>query len=118
MLEWFKSVYTNLIYLLFWLLSAILITLALFQLHATLIALALVIIETPSLRPTGWYIGTLYGVSRALWLILGMFWLGWVTFTEGYLREDADLLKERVFRLSMIIGSIYLLSYLTLLLLR
>ncbi len=117
MFERLKSVYANIGYLFFWIISTLLITLALFQLHATLIVLALVIIETPSLRPTGWYIGTLYGISRALWLVLGMFWLGWVTFTEGYLREEALLLK-RALRLFIIIGSIYLGSYLILLLLR
>ena len=118
MSAWIKSVYNNIIYLLFWIILSILITLALFQLHATLIALTLIIIDIPSLRPTGWSITTIYGLSRALWLILGMFWLGWVTFTEGYLREDIYLLKQRTIRLLIIIGSIYLGSYLILLLLR
>lgn len=118
MLERLKSVYNRFGYLLFWLTSSILITLVMFQLHATFIALAIVVINNPSLRPTGWNSGTLYGISRALWLILGILWLGWVTFTEGYLGENTLLLPRRGLRLFVIIGSTYLFSYLVLLLLR
>lgn len=104
-------------YLFSWLGTSFLLTLALFQLHATLIVISLAIVDTPSLRPAGWNTGTLYGLSRAFWLILGSFWLAWVTFTEDYLREE-HLLKRRTIRLLIIIGTIYLGSYLILLLFR
>ena len=67
-------------YLIVWLTSAVLITLSLFQVHATLIAIAVNIINNPSLRPVGWSTGSVYGLSRLLWLILGIIWLGWIFF--------------------------------------
>lgn len=118
MLARIKSIYNNIAYLFVWLASSALLTLALFQLHTTLILIALIIVDSPSLRPTGWNsTTTMYALSRALWLFLGMFWLAWVIFTEEYLREDIRLLKRRAIRLILVIGAFYLVSYLTLLLL-
>ncbi len=116
MVEWIKSVYNNLNYLFFWLISAVLITLTLFQVHATIIAIAVVVVDNPTLRPVGWNTGSIYGLSRLCWLILGIFWLGWVLFTEEYLREGKQfsLLKQRVIRLLIIIIAIYSTCYLIL----
>jgi hypothetical protein len=96
-------------YILIWLGLAILATFTAFQIHATLIVISLAVIETPSIRPPGWSTGTTYALSRAFWLVLGILWLGWVMFTEGYLREgyERQLLKQRTIRLTIILAAIY-----------
>lgn len=119
MTKWMKSVYNNLDILLFWLIATVLITLTLFQVHATIIAIAVVVVNNPALRPTGWNTGSIYGLSRLFWLILGIIWLGWVMYIEGFLREGKQLglLRQRVIRLLIATGAIYLACYLILLLL-
>ncbi len=109
MLERIGSTLNRFSYLFVWLVFAILITLTLFQVYATVIAVSLVVIENPTLRPIGWNTSSVHGLGRLLWLILGIFWLGWVMFTEGYLREgrDQQLLKRRTFRLLQIVGITY-----------
>ena len=117
MIERLKSIFGNLSYLVFWLVLAVLVTLTAFQLHTTLIATAISIIETPSLRPTGWTLDTIHGLGRVFWLILGILWLGWIMYTEGYLREGKDnqLLIPRFVRLLLILIVIYALNYFVLL---
>lgn len=104
-----QAVLSRLGYLIVWVISAILITLTLFQVHVTLIAIAVNIINNPSLRPVGWTTGSVYGLSRLLWLILGIIWLGWILFSEGYLREglERNLLKQRTLRLLLIPLGVY-----------
>jgi hypothetical protein len=112
-----KSIINNLSYLFLWLIFAILITLTLFQVHATVVSVALAVVQTPSVRPMGWNTGTIYGLSRLLWLVLGIFWLGWVMFTDEYLREgrNRQLLLKRSSLLLLIAGVIYGACYLILL---
>ena len=114
-----KSVYNTLGYPIFWVISAVLITLTLFQVHATIIAIAVVVVNNPDLRPFGWNTGSVYALSRLFWLILGIVWLGWVMFNESFLREGKQLglLKQRVIRLLIGIGATYLACYVILLLL-
>ena len=96
-----------------WVVFAVLTALTAFQVHATLIYISILMVENPSLRPIGWTTGSIYGLSRVLWLVLGIFWLGWVMFSEGYLREGEEqhILKSRALRLFIIIGTIYAVSY-------
>ena len=110
MLERIQSTANKVSCLFVWLVFVILMTLTLFQVYATVIAVSLVVIENPTLRPTGWNTSSIHGIGRLLWLILGIFWLGWVMFTEGYLREgrDQQRLKRRTFRLLQIVGITYL----------
>jgi len=119
MLERLKSVFSNIGYFVFWVILAILAGVLIFQLHATLIAISISIIKNPSLRLPGWSMDTTYGLSRVFWLILGIFWLGWVMFTEGFLREGKNhkRLMKRSLLLLVVVGVIYGLSYLLLLLL-
>jgi uncharacterized membrane protein YadS len=119
LIERLKSAFSNLSYFVFWLVLAVLVTLSAFQLHATLTAISISIIENPSLRPTGWTFDTVHGLGRVFWLILGILWLGWVMYTEGYLREGKDnqRLIPRFVRLLLILVGIYALNYLVLLLL-
>lgn len=107
-------------YIIFWLGLAVFATLTAFQIHSTLIALSLAVIENPSLRPLGWSTDTVYALSRVFWLVIGIFWLGWVMFTEGYLREGYQrlLLKNRTLRLIIILGATYAVCFLILFLLR
>lgn len=95
-----------------------LVTLTLIQIHATLIAVALVVIDNPSLRPLGWSTATIYGLSRMLWLIMGIIWLGWLMYTLEYLQEGKEYqkLKLRLMQLLGILASVYLSTYLVLLL--
>ena len=107
-------------YIVIWLALAVLATLTAFQVHGTLIAVSLAIIQNPSLRPYGWSTDTVYALSRVFWLILGILWLGWVMFTEGFLREgyQRQLLVKRTIRLAIILGGVYAYSLLMLFLLR
>jgi len=119
MVKRLQSALGNLGYFFFWIVFVILVTFTVFQLHPTLIAISITIIENPALRPVGWSMDTTYGLSRVFWLVLGILWLGWVMFTEGYLREGKNnqQLLKRSFILLLIIGVVYAISYLTLLLL-
>jgi len=110
MLERIKSIIDDLSPYAIWLVLAILVTITGFQVHSTLIALALSVVQNPSLRPPGWTTDTIYGLSRLLWLVVGIFWLGWVMLTEGYLSEGKRIerLMARSLRLLEIIASIYL----------
>lgn len=107
-------------YIVFWSGLAVFATLTAFQIHGTLIAISLAVIENPSLRPLGWSTDTVYALSRVFWLILGIFWLGWVMFTEGYLREgyQRQLLKNRTLRLMIILGATYVIFFIIPFLLR
>ena len=117
MLQRIRSLFINLSYLVFWLILAAFATLVIFQVHATLIAISIAVIRNPVLRPTGWSMDTTYGLSRLFWLILGILWLGWVTFTEDFLREGKDqhILVKRSSLLLLIAGIIYGACYLILL---
>ena len=117
MIEWIRSILEATRHLIFWLILAVAVTLTSFQVHATLILVAILVVDTPSLRPTGWTSGTIYGLSRLLWLILGIGWLGWVMYTFELLRESKPLkiLRERFFRLLLILAGVYFCSYVTLL---
>lgn len=96
-----------------WLILAILLTLTIFQWHATLIVIALEVVNTPSLRPPGWSTDTVYILSRVLWLILGTVWLGIETFTFDFIIETKrpQILLQRVVRILIILGAAYSISY-------
>lgn len=101
----------------FWIIVSILATLTAFQVHGTLISVALAVIENNSTGILGWNTGTVYAFSRFLWLLLGIVWLGWVMFTLDYLREGQKYqdLRRRLIRLAVILGGIYGFCYLILL---
>ena len=119
MLDRLKLALSNISYLVFWIVLAALSVFVMFQIHTTLIAIAITVIENPDLRPLYWSMDTTYGLSRVFWLILGIFLLGWVMFTEGYLREGVTQkrLLKRFFLFLVIVGVIYGINYLVLLLL-
>ena len=120
MLKRIQPVLAPLGYIVFWLGLSVLATLTVFQVHGTLIAVSHAVITNPSLRPLGWSTDTIYALSRVFWLLLGILWLGWVMFTESYLREgyQRQLLKHRTIRLIIILAVIYAACLLILLLLR
>jgi hypothetical protein len=109
MIKRMQPVFARIGYAVFWIGLAILATLTAFQAHGTLIAISLAVIENPSLRPYGWTTNTIHALSRVFWLILGILWLGWVTYTEGYLREgyQRKLLRHRTIRLTITLAAIY-----------
>ena len=92
-----------------WLGVAALWALVAFQLQTTLLFIGILIIQNPSLRPTGWNSGTLSGINRCTFLLLGSLWLGLVIYSERYLREslEKDRLLVNAGRLLLIIGGIY-----------
>jgi nitrogen fixation/metabolism regulation signal transduction histidine kinase len=96
-----------------WAILAALLVLALYQLHATLIYIGLLMVKNPSTRPAGWNTGTIYGLSRFLFLVLGAVWLVAVSLLERYLREGKQegRLRTRVVRLIATVGAIYVISY-------
>jgi len=117
MREQIRSFLDNFLYILLWLIFAVLVTLTLFQLHGTIIAIAVYVVNDPSLRPYAWNTGSVVLLNRLLWLIVGIIWLGWVTYTYEYLSEGSrqKILSKRSFRLLMVLGAVYLSSYLVLL---
>jgi len=78
---------TQLGYILAWLGLTVIATLTAWQLHVALLYLAALLIETPSLRPTGWSTNTLAAVSRLSLLIWGSLWLFFIMYLEHQLRE-------------------------------
>lgn len=79
-------------YILAWLLITVLATATAWQLHITLISLASLLIDHPTLRPTGWSTSTLVPVGRLSIFIWGSTWLIFVMYAEYQLREA---LRER-----------------------
>jgi hypothetical protein len=120
MIQKIQPIISRIGYVVFWLGLAVLATFIAFQVHGTLIAISLAVIKNPSLRPPGWSTDTIYALSRVFWLILGIIWLGWVMFTEGYLSEghQRSLLIQRIFRLLVILAATYGACLILLLLLR
>lgn len=120
MIKRMQPVLAKLGYIISWLTLSVFATLTAFQVHGTLIAISLVIVENASLRPLGWSTDTVYALSRIFWLVLGIFWLGWVMFTEGYLSEgyQQQLIIKRTLRLTVILAVIYGACFLILLILR
>ena len=114
-----RSVFVSLRSYLLWLILAVLITLTLFQVHASLTSITLIAVQNPATRPPGWTTSSVYGFSRVAWLILGIIWLGWVMYTLEYLREGQKyhILTRRVVRLLVIIGVVYIGCYILLLIL-
>ncbi len=96
-----------------WVILAAFLVLAAYQVYATLIYVALLAVQNPATRPTGWNTGTIYGLSRFLILVLGSLWLLVVIFLRGYLSDGAmqRQLRSRVLRLLLFIGAIYGVSY-------
>jgi hypothetical protein len=119
MKDWIRSKFVAASFFLYWIILGVGATLTSFQIHATLITIALVMVGNPSLRPPGWNTDTVYGLSRLLWLVVGMGWLGWVMFTFDDLRETkrAKTQRRRFFGLLFILGVIYLVCYAVLLIL-
>lgn len=117
MLERMRAVIANLLYILLWIVLAALVALTLFQVHATLISLGIYMVGNPDIRPSGWNTGSIMLLSRLLWLVMGIIWLGTVMFMHEFLSEDRRVktLGKRVLRLLLILGGIYGASYLILL---
>jgi hypothetical protein len=102
-----------------WLLLAVLGVLTAFQWRATLVYAGLRAVENPAVNRLGWNTATINGLNRFLVLVLGIIWLGVVTFLERYLREAhrQQQLRKQVLRILLFTGILYGLSYLLLLLL-
>jgi len=101
-----------------WLALAIFTAWTLFQLRATIIYLALRVVENPSLRPSYWTTGTVTSLDRVVVLTFGILWLGAIIFLEGFLRESdrQHVLGSRSFFLFAGLGAVFITSYLVLLL--
>jgi len=100
-----------------WLLIAAIAVLLAFQIHSTLVYIGLLLVEIPAVNRAGWNTETVHGLSRFLYLVVGIFWLGLVTSLESYLRKskEKNRLLTRVLIILAIFGLIYLASYLILL---
>jgi hypothetical protein len=114
-----QSFFENIGYFVFWLVLGVLAVFTAFQLHATWIAIAISVVENPSLRPPGWSMDSVHGLGRVFWLIIGILWLVWVMYTESHLREGRERkrLMPRFFIFLIVLGAIYGVNYLILYLL-
>jgi hypothetical protein len=102
-----------------WALIAALLVVTLYQVHSTLAFVGLQMVKNPATRPAGWNTGTIYGLSRFLFLVLGAVWLVIVMLLEPYLRAavQAHQLWQRVVRLVLATAAILGVNYVVLLLL-
>jgi hypothetical protein len=89
------------------------------QCHATLVFAGLQAVKIQAVNRMGWNTSTINGLSRFLYLVIGALWLFAVSLLPRYLREAAQvhLLRRVVLRLLLIMGALYIVSYLTLLIL-
>jgi hypothetical protein len=117
MLKSIQTIVANLLYILLWVALAALVAFTLFQVHGTLISLGVYIVNNPSLRPTYWNSGSIILLSRLLWLVLGLIWLGSVMYMHEYLNEGRQVggFWKRILLLLLILAGVYGLSYLILL---
>ena len=97
-----------------WAALAALLALVLYQLHAALVFVGLEAVENPSTRPAGWNTGTIHGLSRFLFLVLGAVWLVSVSLMERFLgqAQEEGRLRRSVWRWLIVIGVIYAFGYL------
>ena len=109
-----RDIVENLGHYVLWAILAALLVVALYQLHSTLVYVGLKMVENPSTRTAGWNTGTINGLSRFLFLVLGAIWLVSVSWMERYLEGCGE--EGRLWicsgRLLVIIGVIYAFSYL------
>ena len=117
MLEKLRTIFGTISYIFLWVILAVLVALSLFQVHAMIISVGVYVVNDPSLRPYAWNSGSILLLNRLLWLVLGIIWLVWVMYANEYLSEGRrrGSLWKRVFRLLLILGGLYLGSYLILL---
>ncbi len=97
-----------------WLVIVVLSALAAWQLFGGLTYLAALWLENPAWRPLDWNRFTISGLTRLLVPMIGIFWLGFLTFSERYLRvsPDRQTLGRRTRRLVGVLAAVILLSYL------
>jgi hypothetical protein len=100
-----------------WLLIAAIAILVAFQIHSTMVFIGLRLVEVPAVNRVGWNTATIHGLSRFLYLALGIIWLGLVTSLERSLRKskEKNKLLRHVLIILAIIGVVYIASYLILL---
>ena len=97
----------------FWIGLAALAGLVAWQIYSTLIYLATLLLENPDLRPEEWNTYTISGLARLFLLVIGLLWLGFITFTERYLRLSQNLhhLWRRLGVLVAILLVLFFLAY-------
>ena len=89
------GIYSSFRYMAIWLpIIAIAVYLA-FQIHDTIILFGIWAIKNPSIYLPGWHTKTANGLSRFVWLVVGIVWLVGVTIFSEMLR---DWLKSRDWR--------------------
>lgn len=96
-----------------WAALAAFLVLAFYQMHTTVVFIAIRMVENPATRPPGWSTATVTGVSRFVILILGALWLVLVSLLESYLHDFAQrgILLKRTISLSLAILAIFGISY-------
>ncbi len=89
------------------------------QWHATLVYVGLQLVKIEAVNRMGWNTSTIHGLSRFLYLVIGALWLFGLFLLPGYLGEAARVhtLRRVVVRLLLVMGALYVISYLTLLIL-
>jgi len=96
-----------------WLILSVLTTFTLLQVHATLVFLGLAAVQGPTTRIPGWNTYTIYGLSRFLYLFLGVIWLFAITYYYGLLQEAQKYQKLWLYfwRIAIALAVIYAVSY-------
>jgi hypothetical protein len=96
-----------------WLILTVLTTFTLLQVHATLIFLGLTAVQNPATTIPGWNTYTIYGLSRFLYLLLGIIWLFAVMYYYGLLQEAQKPKKLWFYlrRITVVLLVLYAFSY-------
>lgn len=98
----------------YWLIAAILSAVVAWQLYSSLVYLFVLLLDNPDLRPLTWNSYTISGIARFLVLIIGIFWLGFISFFEYYFRVSSTSrdLNRRMAGVVAALAVLFGLSYL------
>lgn len=96
-------------YLLWFLLAALAVVVA-FELQVTFVYLGILVVQSPSLRPTGWNTSTVAGINRCGYLLMAILWLGVVFYLEKYLSTalEEGRLWSQALRAGLMLVGVYL----------
>ncbi len=85
-----KKVLNSILFFVLWVLFSLFWGILAWQLQSLFLYLGLLVIDNPTLRPTGWNTQTIQGIYRCGFFLVGSLWLGLVIFTMNYLRDATD----------------------------
>ncbi len=99
-----NRVVNGILFIVLWVLFAVFWGFVALQLQNLVLYLGLLIINSPTFRPSGWNSHTIHGIYRCGFFILGSLWLGMVIFTLNYLQEGVSKHQLLHYALHLFLG--------------